>query len=145
MNLSLEGECYCGSIAFVISISKDPDEAKQQVKSPGYCHCFDCKRASAAPLSEAFFVQNSCFRWRRGEELIKHYQKALGTPVRSFCTNCGTRVAVTLPESMPNHTGIYTALLDNETQQNLPAALEPSTEFYRESSTLKSMKYNPHK
>ena len=135
--LELQGECYCGTIGFSVTLSMNKQDPRTQVHIPAYCSCFDCKRAHAAPLAEAFFVSDTCFTFTRGLNELQNYRKGERAPVRSFCGVCGTRVTVTLPESMPSLVGVFTALLDEATQRNLPEPLVPVSFFHRASSTLR--------
>ncbi|MCZ6722258.1 MAG: GFA family protein [Proteobacteria bacterium] len=72
------GGCMCGAVRYRV------------VGEPlwvNYCHCADCRRSSAAPVSVFAGVREDQFTVEQGE--ATHYASSPGV-VRSFCATCGT-------------------------------------------------------
>ncbi|RDE24165.1 GFA family protein [Motiliproteus coralliicola] len=78
----MEGSCNCGSISFSIS---------GRLPAMYQCHCSLCRRQSGAGSNAATIVAQDVFRWNRGQESIKQWQKASGFSAH-FCSNCGSPV-----------------------------------------------------
>jgi len=81
------GGCYCGAVK--IEVRGEPLEM-------GYCHCENCRRYSAAPVS-AFTL----WKWEdvnliKGAEFLGKF-KSSDISDRRYCTNCGSHIAVDHP------------------------------------------------
>src|SRR5437016_5582954 len=62
----VRGSCLCGGIAYEIA-----------GPAPGpivNCHCARCRKARSAAHASNLFVEQSRFRWLRGEELLVSYK-----------------------------------------------------------------------
>ncbi|MEM7567754.1 MAG: GFA family protein [Pseudomonadota bacterium] len=72
------GACRCGAIRFSTGPARDAS----------YCHCSDCRKATAAPVSVFVEVDPATLR-------IEGEPAAYRTPdvTRSFCGACGTPLA----------------------------------------------------
>ena len=77
------GRCYCGRVRFAVDL--DLIAACKTEVVNAFCHCFDCRRAHAAPLYEVSYVPAACFTITDGAELVN---RNMG--VRAFCANCGS-------------------------------------------------------
>jgi hypothetical protein len=117
MSEMLLGHCYCGEFKF--SIPRDVS-----VNRAVYCHCESCRRAHSAPLYQIAYIDESDFSVVAGQELVKEFCKPGSNCVRFFCGKCGSRLYNTL-KHRPGWLGVFPALLDEETQHNLPAKLKP--------------------
>eukprot|EP00961_Rhodomonas_salina_P285317 3855547-Rhodomonas_salina.1 len=129
----IEGQCYCGEVRFTVA---EPS-SKADVVFAGYCHCLSCRRAHAAPVYQVAYLKEHLFAYTAGEELVKHFRKVEGKdPVRSFCSNCGSKLTIQYAQSMPGCIGTFPALYDEASQKNLPELLKPSKVNERESCVL---------
>jgi hypothetical protein len=78
---TLEGGCLCGAVRYWLL--SQPFDA-------GYCHCFQCRRASGAPVVAfatvplADFVMTGQPRRRRSSSFSERW----------FCGDCGTQLAM---------------------------------------------------
>ena len=105
------GGCYCGGVRFSIS-------AGTEVAWSGYCHCEDCRRAHAAPLYHAVYVEESRFQVTAGEDLLKWYTRAEAVSdryKRYFCGRCGSKVFSTMTEETGELRGTFPSLFDDQT------------------------------
>ena len=84
---AFEGGCLCGQVRYRI-VGAEP-------KSPGYCHCRMCQRATGAPVTAWASFPASSVRFT-GE--MKAYESSPGTH-RCFCANCGSSLATTNADS----------------------------------------------
>ncbi|MBP0019429.1 MAG: GFA family protein [Cyanobacteria bacterium SBLK] len=75
------GECNCGAIAFEIATN---------LSDVYICHCSICRRSTGSNGIAVVVVNNSDFRWVRGEELIKTWHKPGYDWHTNFCNNCGS-------------------------------------------------------
>lgn len=126
---TLTGRCYCGGVQFTVSTAAKPWFA-------AYCHCDSCRRAHAAPMFQVCaarcrstaqrgtaltpcvdvqvaWIAADSFKFTAGEDTVKHFQKDKDGNgiVRSFCTNCGTRVRNSMP-TKPELCGFFPNLVD---------------------------------
>ena len=103
---TLTGRCYCGGVQFTVSTAAKPWFA-------AYCHCDSCRRAHAAPMFQVAWIAADSFKFTAGEDTVKHFQKDKegNGIVRSFCTNCGTRVRNSMP-TKPELCGFFPNLVD---------------------------------
>ncbi len=75
---SAEGGCLCCALRFRLSAA--PFDV-------AYCHCADCRRSSAAPVSLFVEVREGNFEITRGAPAV--YASSPGV-ARSYCRDCGT-------------------------------------------------------
>ena len=112
------GRCYCGRVRFAVDL--DLIAACKTEVVNAFCHCFDCRRAHAAPLYEVSYVPAACFTITDGAELVN---RNMG--VRAFCANCGSRIMNDMsarkevPARLRNKIGFFPNLLDEEWQREL--------------------------
>jgi hypothetical protein len=77
---AFEGGCLCGQVRYRVVGAP---------KTPGYCHCRMCQRATGAPVGAWVKFPTSSVRFT-GE--MKAYESSPGTH-RCFCPNCGSPLA----------------------------------------------------
>ena len=75
------GKCNCGDVAF---------EVLTPVTDVYVCHCSICRRATGTNGMSVVVVNKDCFRWVKGEALVKTWTKPDHDWQTSFCTNCGS-------------------------------------------------------
>jgi hypothetical protein len=77
----VSGSCLCGAVAF---------EATATPRRVVNCYCSLCRRRSGAAFASTLFVAADSFRWRSGEERVRHYAlPAPRTYAADFCAACG--------------------------------------------------------
>lgn len=76
----MKGHCHCGAVRF---------DTPGPVAWSCYCHCADCRRNCASPVTAFFGVPHGSVRW---EGTPKTYTSSEGVE-RLFCGNCGTPMA----------------------------------------------------
>jgi hypothetical protein len=81
------GGCYCGAVE--IEVSGDPLEM-------GYCHCENCRRYSAAPVSAFTLWKKENVSVTKGEEFLGRF-KSSDISERGYCTKCGGHIIVEHP------------------------------------------------
>lgn len=84
------GECNCGSIRFEISAN---------LSDVFVCHCSICRRATGSNGIAVVVIENSDFRWIRGEDQVTSWEKPDADWQISFCRICGSPVPGTNDES----------------------------------------------
>lgn len=95
----MKGHCHCGAVGF---------ETGGPVAWSAYCHCADCRRNCAAPVTAFFGVPHGSVIWR-GSPKVR--QSSPGVE-RLFCPDCGTPMAYrTHADAVNVH--LYTATLDD--------------------------------
>ena len=82
-----KGGCYCGAVE--IEVRGEPLEV-------GYCHCDNCRRYSAAPVS-AFTL----WKWEnvnlvKGADFLGKFNSSEISD-RRYCTKCGSHISVDHP------------------------------------------------
>lgn len=80
--MKIDGECYCGEIAFEAELN--PDHV-------GLCHCTDCQKLSGSAFRMTARVQGSTFNLLRGEPT--RYVKigdSGNRRIQHFCGKCGS-------------------------------------------------------
>jgi hypothetical protein len=78
----VSGSCLCGAVAF---------EASAAPRRIVNCYCSLCRRRSGAGFASTLLVAADSFRWRSGQERVRHY--ALPSPctyAADFCATCGS-------------------------------------------------------
>ncbi len=132
--IRVDGHCYCGAIAFEVSIP----EGNAPIFT-AYCHCDSCRRAHSAPLYQVVCIDASSFDITTGAELLTEFQKPGGRIVRAFCSQCGSRILNRFPEWTPEGRTplvFFPSLLRAEQQQDLPEAFRPKRDLHPEESVL---------
>ena len=76
-----KGECNCGQVAFEIT---------SEISDIFVCHCSICRRSTGSGGIAVVVVENSDFRWLRGERKINTWSKPGHDWQTSFCTVCGS-------------------------------------------------------
>lgn len=92
------GECNCGEVAFEISAA---------LSDVFVCHCSICRKFTGVHGIAVVLVDNSAFRWLRGEDRIARWKKPDADWEAAFCKTCGS--------SLPG--------TNNDTQTFVPAGL----------------------
>src|SRR4029453_8063122 len=80
-------QCYCGAVE--IEMRGDPLEM-------GYCHCENCRRYSAAPVSAFTLWKKEAVNVTKGEEFLGRF-KSSDLSERGYCTRCGGHIIVEHP------------------------------------------------
>jgi hypothetical protein len=83
---AFEGGCLCGQVRY---------RAAGEARSPAYCHCRMCQRATGAPVTAWVRFAASFVRFT-GE--MKTYESSPGTH-RGFCPSCGSSLAILTDDS----------------------------------------------
>jgi len=81
------GGCYCGAVEIVVC--GEPLEM-------GYCHCQNCRRYSAAPVSAFTLWKWENVNLRKGAEFLGKF-KSSDISDRRYCTDCGSHISVDHP------------------------------------------------
>ena len=122
-DLTLTGHCYCGAVAFRVTMAAD-----EAPIFTAYCHCDSCRRAHAAPLYNIVVVDSACFEFTKGEDMISRFHKPGASPARDFCSKCGSKVCNRFPGWNPGGKtpiGFFPDTLDEGMQATLPGKLQP--------------------
>ena len=82
-----KGGCYCGAVE--IEVRGEPLEM-------GYCHCENCRRYSAAPLSAFTLWKKENVVLTKGAEFLGRFTSSEISD-RRYCTNCGSHISVDHP------------------------------------------------
>lgn len=95
----MKGHCHCGSVTW---------ESDGEIAWSCYCHCADCRRNCAAPVTAFFGLPHDSVYWSGSPKI---YRSSEGVE-RLFCADCGTPMAYrnTLD---PVNIHLYTATLEN--------------------------------
>lgn len=96
----MKGHCHCGEVRWG---SDGP------IAWSCYCHCEDCRRNCAAPVTAFFGVPHESVRW--DGKTPRTYASSEGVE-RLFCGNCGTPMAYRRADDTVN-LHLYIATLDN--------------------------------
>jgi hypothetical protein len=80
----VRGSCLCRGVAW--EYAGDPIQML-------HCHCSMCRKAHGSAFATWLSVPGDGFRWLRGQELVRQYESSPGF-LRSFCSRCGSAVAV---------------------------------------------------
>ncbi len=95
-----KGHCLCGQVGWQYS----------GVETWAcYCHCKDCTRNCAAPVTAFIGVELKSFEWINGEP--RFYSSTAGVN-RYFCEHCGTPMAFQA-ERYSGEIHLYAATLEN--------------------------------
>ncbi|PYK12093.1 MAG: aldehyde-activating protein, partial [Verrucomicrobia bacterium] len=82
-----KGQCYCGAVE--IEVRGDPLEM-------GYCHCENCRRYSAAPVSAFTLWKKENVILTKGAEFLGRF-KSSKISDRRYCTKCGGHISIDHP------------------------------------------------
>ena len=77
------GGCYCGAVEIVVC--GEPLEM-------GYCHCQNCRRYSAVPVSAFTLWKWENVNLRKGAEFLGKF-KSSDISDRRYCTDCGSHIS----------------------------------------------------
>ena len=77
------GGCYCGAVE--IEVRGEPLEM-------GYCHCENCRRYSAAPVSAFTLWKWENVKLTKGAEFLGKF-KSSDISDRRYCTKCGSHIS----------------------------------------------------
>ena len=81
------GGCYCGAVE--IEVRGEPWEM-------GYCHCENCRRYSAAPVSAFTLWKWENVKLTKGADFLGKF-KSSDISDRRYCTKCGGHISVDHP------------------------------------------------
>lgn len=81
------GSCYCGAVQ--IEVRGEPLEM-------GYCHCENCRRYSAAPVSAITLWKKENVSVTEGAEFLGKFRSSEMSD-RGYCTKCGGHILVDHP------------------------------------------------
>ena len=81
------GRCYCGAVE--IEVRGDPLDM-------GYCHCENCRRYSAAPVSAFTLWKKENVNLHKGAEFLGRFTSS-DISDRRYCTKCGSHISVDHP------------------------------------------------
>jgi len=81
------GRCYCGAVEI---------EVRGAPLDMGYCHCENCRRYSAAPVSAFTLWTKENVKITKGEEFLGKFESS-DISDRRFCTKCGGHIMVEHP------------------------------------------------
>src|SRR6184192_4229629 len=87
-----KGRCYCGAVE--IDMRGEPLEM-------GYCHCENCRRYSAAPVSAFTLWKKEAVSVTKGEEFLGRF-KSSDISEHGYCTKCGGHITVEHPTARFN-------------------------------------------
>src|SRR5213075_2813248 len=82
------GGCYCGAVE--IEVRGEPLEM-------GYCHCENCRRYSAAPVSAFTLWKKENVVPTKGAEFLGRF-KSSEISDRRYCTKCDSHISVDHPK-----------------------------------------------
>ena len=123
------GRCYCGGIKYRISALTKPNKAV-------YCHCESCRRAHSAPLYQVVYLPKEDFEIFEGNDLLKDYSRDSTSVIRSFCSNCGSRIQNILPMKPQLGLGFFPATLEESLQHDLPVVFRPNLHYLDNEAVL---------
>ncbi|MEQ8857141.1 MAG: GFA family protein [Pseudomonadales bacterium] len=108
------GGCQCTAVRF---------EAHGEPKWTAYCHCRDCQRQTAAPVSLYTGFVRDQVRFVRGQPAARASSAGVE---RGFCRDCGTPLYYAAPERFPGEIHLFVATFD------APAGFAPQSHVYFE-------------
>lgn len=80
----VHGTCQCGAVRF---------EVLEKPLGPWVCHCLQCRKVSAGPMTMTVAVRRAAFRVVAGDFSVWERISDLGTVNRAhFCPTCGNRI-----------------------------------------------------
>lgn len=99
MSETYTGRCFCGAVE--ITVTGDP-------MAMGYCHCDDCRKWSATPVTAFALWPPEAVTVSAGESELGSYCQT-GTNHRKFCRRCGSNLMSHVPAA--NFTDVYPPIL----------------------------------
>lgn len=78
------GSCFCRAVKYEI----DGDLGRTY-----YCHCSRCRKTSGSAFSANAVIEPAQFRVTQGKELLASFTADNGV-IRTFCSRCGSHLAV---------------------------------------------------
>jgi hypothetical protein len=90
MESAVHGSCLCGGVRWAFA---------GKVFLFNHCHCVQCRKAHGAAFASNLHVRPEQFRWLAGESLVSRFESSPGTR-RSFCSVCGSNVAIVLDDQV---------------------------------------------
>lgn len=91
--MKIDGECFCGAIAFEAEI--DPDNIQA-------CHCTDCQTVSGSAFRVSARTNPDSFSLTRGAPTLYTKTAESGNKrEQGFCPTCGTSIFSTSPGDGP--------------------------------------------
>lgn len=93
----------------------------------GYCHCDDCRKWSATPLTAYMIWPPEAVAVTKGEEHVGSYSHT-GSNHRKFCKKCGSNLMSHVPGA--NFTDVYPAVVPD-------IEFRPTMHVYYSKSVLK--------
>ncbi len=88
-NNPVTGQCLCGAVKFRIS---------GEFETFFLCHCARCRKDSGSAHAANLFSSTAKITWVSGEEITKTFHLPGSRHVKSFCSDCGSALPVSLPE-----------------------------------------------
>eukprot|EP00756_Hemistasia_phaeocysticola_P056872 Hpha_TRINITY_DN33517_c0_g1::TRINITY_DN33517_c0_g1_i1::g.171000::m.171000 len=125
------GECYCGAVEYRVA-------GDATVLRSVFCHCESCRRAHASPLYQVIYVMPGDFSITRGEGLLKEcrFKANPKKGSRSFCSECGTRVANFIDDALGARTGFFPNTLPKAQLDTLPLRFRPKMHHCPEEAVI---------
>lgn len=105
------GRCLCGAVSYVF---------EGPVAWCLHCHCESCRRDTSSPMTTAFGVPRSGFRWTGLRP--REYRSSPGVR-RLFCGTCGSPIAYE-SDRYPGEANLYACTLEH------PEALVPEAHVH---------------
>ncbi len=99
----MKGHCHCGAVHW---------ESRAEAAWSCYCHCADCRRNCAAPVTAFFGLPHEAVEWSGTDPKV--YNSSEGVE-RLFCGACGTQMAYRTARD-PVNIHLYTATLESPSQ-----------------------------
>ncbi len=96
----MKGHCHCKAVRW---------ESDGETAWSCYCHCADCRRNCASPVTAFLGLPHDSVRWLGQTPSV--YNSSQGVE-RLFCSTCGTQMAYRT-ERDPVNIHLYTATLEN--------------------------------
>lgn len=106
------GGCACKSVRY---------EASGPPLWTAYCHCLDCRRHTASPVTLYAGYPRERVRFVAGEPTVRASSPGVE---RAFCGTCGTPLYYAAPQRWPGEIHLFTATFD------APGAFEPEGHVY---------------
>jgi len=101
--MALNGSCLCGGVKYTIA------GAHVLLEN---CHCSMCRKAHGGAYATFAMIVKEDFSYTTGADLVQRYQSS--PPMqRSFCKNCGSKLAIEW-EEMPDNLWVAAGTLDDD-------------------------------
>lgn len=106
------GGCFCGAVRF---------EAAGDPLWVAYCHCHDCRRQTASPVTLYAGFAREQVRFTAGGPAVRESSPGVE---RAFCGDCGTPVYYAAPGRWPGEIHLFTSTFES------PEAFRPQGHVY---------------